>query len=73
MSSKASTSWASTATAVLWAFLGVRRRTDFERDLGRLTPLRLAVVGVIAALIFVFVLLAVVAWVVGDAPGASPV
>lgn len=51
-------------TAVLWGFLGVRRRSDYEQDITRLKPLQLMAVGVAMALLFVLGLMLLVHWVV---------
>ncbi len=56
--------WA-TVKAVLWGFLGVRRRSDFQDDVARLNPLHLMAVGVAMALLFVFGLILLVNWVAG--------
>ena len=54
-----------TVRAVLWAFLGVRRRSDYQRDIERLNPLHLLAVGLVLALMFVGGLMLLVRWVVG--------
>jgi hypothetical protein len=54
----------STAKAVAWAFLGVRRNSAFQADIGRLNPFHIIVVGVVGALLFVVSLIALVNWVV---------
>ena len=56
-------SWLATVSAVLWAFLGVRRKSDFEDDIGSLTPLQIVIVGALGGLLFVLVLVLVVKWV----------
>ncbi len=56
--------WA-TVKAVLWGFIGVRRRSDFQDDVARLNPLHLMAVGVAMALLFVFGLILLVNWVAG--------
>lgn len=53
-----------TVVAVLWAFLGVRRNSDYQRDIHRLNPLHLMAVGVVLALLFVLGLVVLVNWVV---------
>jgi hypothetical protein len=53
-----------TVKAVLWSFLGVRRRSDFQDDIAKLNPLHLMAVGVAMALLFVFGLILLVNWVV---------
>ena len=54
-----------TVRAVLWGFLGVRRRTDFDKDIARLNPLHLMAVGVVMAFLFVAGLIVLVNWVAG--------
>jgi hypothetical protein len=51
------------AKAVLWAFLGVRRRGDHAQDVVTLTPVQVIVTGVIAALLFVVSLVLLVSWI----------
>ena len=60
-------SWWATISAVLWAFLGVRRKSDFEDDIGKLTPLQIAIVGAVGGVMFVIFLMLVVQWVVASA------
>jgi hypothetical protein len=60
-------SWLATVSAVLWAFLGVRRKSDFEDDIGKLTPLQIAVVGAVGGVLFVLALMLLVQWVVRGA------
>ena len=52
--------FASTVKAVLWSFIGIRSRRDYEQDVSKLNPIHVIVAGVIAAAIFVIVLLLVV-------------
>lgn len=54
-----------TVKAVLWGFLGVRRRSDFQEDVARLNPLHLMAVGVVMAFLFVAGLILLVTWVAG--------
>jgi hypothetical protein len=53
-----------TVKAVLWAFFGVRRKSGYEEDLGKLSPF--AVIGVALLLVLCFIggLVALVNWVV---------
>lgn len=53
-----------TIKAVLWGFLGVRRNADYQRDIQRLNPIHILVVGVLMALLFVAGLILLVNWVV---------
>ncbi len=46
-----------TMLAVAWSFIGLRRRSDFERDVGALRPGYVIAGGLIAASCFVGILL----------------
>lgn len=54
-----------TARAVLWSFFGVRRKADYERDAARLNPVYVIVMGIVAAALFVIVLIVIVNIVAG--------
>jgi hypothetical protein len=49
--------------AVFWSFFGVRRRTDYEADSVRLTPVQVIGAGLVSAAVFVLGLVGVV-WLV---------
>lgn len=51
--------------AVAWSFFGVRKGSDYEKDVSQLNPVHVVIAGVIAAAVFIGVLIAVVHWVVG--------
>jgi hypothetical protein len=51
--------------AVLWSFFGVRRSRDHAADATQLNPLHLVIAAVIAAIVFIGILIAVVHLVVG--------
>ena len=53
-----------TIKAVLWSFIGLRSRAEFNKDLAQLNPIHLIAVGLALALLFVLGLLALVNWVV---------
>lgn len=53
-----------TIRAVLWAFLGVRKRSGYEDDLGKLSPFAIISVALVLVLAFVGGLIALVNWVV---------
>ena len=57
-------SFGATVKAVLWSFFGVRKKSGFEEDTQNLNPLHVIIVGVIAAVLFVFALLTLVKMVV---------
>ena len=48
------------AKAVMWSFLGIRKRTQHESDMARITPVQAIVAGLIGAASFVAMLLVVV-------------
>lgn len=56
-------SFLGTMRAVLWSFFGVRRGKDHAHDVEQLNPVHVIIAGVIAAVLFVLVLLLVVQWV----------
>jgi hypothetical protein len=53
-----------TARAVLWSFFGVRKRAHYESDAAHLNPVHVIVVGVIAAALFIAVLISIIRFVV---------
>ena len=53
-----------TARAVLWSFLGVRRKSDYEKDAAQLNPAYVVIAGLVAAALFVGLLIVVVNLVV---------
>ena len=59
-------SFLQTLRAVFWSFFGVRRRANFEQDVQKLNPVHLIIAGVVAAAVFVAVLVMLVQWVVGS-------
>ena len=56
-------SFLETLKAVLWGFIGVRKRADAERV--RLDPLHLIILAVIGVVLFVFTIRTIVGMVVG--------
>jgi len=55
-----------TVLAVLWSFLGIRRRADYARDLERLNPIHVVIAGIVGAALFVVVLVLLVHWIVSS-------
>jgi len=53
-----------TVKAVLWAFLGIRKRSAYEEDLGKLSPFSIIAVALGAVMVFVVGLIFLVKWVV---------
>ena len=59
-----------TLRAVAWSFFGVRRSTDYERDVTQLNPVHVIIAGIIGAALFVVALVLLVRWVVGSGVAA---
>lgn len=53
-----------TVKAILWGFLGVRRNTDYQKDIASLNPIHIIAVGIVMAMLFVLGLIVLVNWVV---------
>jgi len=53
------------AKAVAFAFIGIRKRAAHEEDAAAITPLQVVVAGVLAAVLFVLVLVMIVRLVAG--------
>lgn len=48
------------ALAVLWSFLGVRKRRDYDSDAQSLTPAQVVIAGLIGGVIFVLSMILIV-------------
>lgn len=59
-------SFAQTVKAIAWAFFGVRRGADYDKDVAKLNPVHVIIAGIIGALIFVLLLVLLVQWVIGS-------
>jgi hypothetical protein len=55
------------AKAVFWSFFGIRKKSDHESDVGRITPLQAIIAGLIGAALFVATLLLLVRFIIGQA------
>jgi len=53
-----------TVRTVLWSFIGIRKKSEYEEDLGQANPLHIVVVALVAVVIFVGGLAVLVNWVV---------
>lgn len=53
-----------TVRAVAWSFVGIRKNSEYQNDLGKLNPLHVVAVALVGVALFVAVLVAVVHWVV---------
>mgnify|MGYP003382304015 CR=1 FL=1 len=53
-----------TVKAVAWAFLGIRKNSEYQQDLGKLNPFAIIATALVGVALFVVALIAVVNWVV---------
>jgi uncharacterized membrane protein SpoIIM required for sporulation len=53
-----------TAKAVAWSFIGIRKRSEYEEDLGKLNPFHIIAVALLAVALFVGGLITLVNWIV---------
>ena len=58
------TKWLRTIQAVLWSFVGLRKNSDYQKDIEKLNPFHIIGVAIGAALLFVLGLIALVNWIV---------
>ena len=57
--------------AVAWSFFGIRKGSEYERDVAELKPQHVIVAGIVSAALFVVVLVVGVKWVVGSGVAAG--
>ena len=55
-----------TIKAVLWAFFGVRKKGDYEKDAAQLNPVHVIIAGLLGAVIFVLLLIVLVNFIVAQ-------
>ena len=53
-----------TAKAVGWSFIGIRKNSESQEDMGRLNPFHVIAVALVGVALFVAGLVALVHWVV---------
>ena len=63
-------SFLQTLRAVAWSFFGVRKSSEYEKDVGKLNPVHVIVAGVIGALLFIALLVVLVNWVIASGVAA---
>jgi hypothetical protein len=54
-----------TVKAVMWSFVGLRARGDYEQDVAQLNPVHIVIVGLVGVFVFVGSLIGLATWVVG--------
>jgi hypothetical protein len=57
-------SFGATMKAVFWSFLGIRKRSDYEKDSASLNPVHVIIAGLIGVLLFIGVLVTLVRFAV---------
>lgn len=60
-------SFGQTMRAVLWSFIGLRKGAAHENDMAKLNPVHVVIAGVIAAAVFIAILITIVRVVVSSA------
>jgi hypothetical protein len=55
-----------TVLAVVWSFLGIRRRADYAEDLAQLNPIHVVIAGIVGAALFVIALMLLVRWIISS-------
>ena len=53
-----------TVKTVLWSFVGIRKKSEYEADLGQANPVHIVAVALVAVGLFVVGLISLVNWVV---------
>ena len=53
-----------TVKAVLWSFVGLRARGDYEKDVAQLNPVHIVIVALVGVVVFVGSLILLATWVV---------
>ena len=53
-----------TVKAVLWSFVGLRSRGDYEQDVAQLNPVHIVIVALVGIVFFVGGLILLATWVV---------
>jgi hypothetical protein len=56
-------SWLRTVKAVAWSFVGIRKNSEYQQDLGKLNPLHIIAVALVGVALLVAGLIALVSWV----------
>jgi uncharacterized membrane protein YidH (DUF202 family) len=52
-----------TVKAVLWSFIGIRKQSEYQQDLGKLNPFAIIAVALVLVALFVAGLITLVHWV----------
>ena len=63
-------SFLQTLRAVGWSFFGVRKSSEYEKDVSRLNPVHVVIAGLLGAAAFIVVLVLIVNWVLSSGVAA---
>jgi hypothetical protein len=63
-------SFGQTLKAVAWSFFGVRKSSDYRRDVQQLNPVHVVLAGLLGAAVFVVALVLLVRWVTSSGVAA---
>jgi DUF2970 family protein len=55
-----------TMRAVAWSFFGVRKSSEYEKDVSQLNPVHVIVAGILGAVLFIVLLIVLVDWVLSS-------
>ncbi|MGV3654195.1 MAG: DUF2970 domain-containing protein [Noviherbaspirillum sp.] len=55
-----------TVVAILWSFIGLRRRSDYEHDAEHMNPVYVIIAGLLAAVAFIVILVVAVKFAVAQ-------
>ncbi len=64
-------SFMQTMKAVAWSFFGVRKSSDYQKDVAQLNPVHVVIAGVLSAVLFVLALVVLVKWVINSGVAAG--
>jgi hypothetical protein len=53
-----------TIKAVAWSFIGIRKNSEYQQDLGKLNPFHIVMVALVGVALFVGALVLLVNWIV---------
>lgn len=59
-------SFGQTMKAVAWSFFGVRKASDYEKDVSQLNPVHVVIAGLVGAALLIAALLLLVNWVLAS-------
>ena len=60
-----------TVKAVAWSFFGIRKGSEYEKDVAQLNPMHVIIVGILLAALFVVGLVVLVKWVISSGVAAG--